>query len=95
MLGSLLVGVLASMLAGRWLRSRWLSATGSSSAVVTVSIVVLGSRLQLATVFGDSPIVAGRFTGINNVTFAYFFLVGDDAGVHRGRPHARVDADAG
>jgi hypothetical protein len=38
--------------------------------------VVLGSRLQLATVFGDSPIVAGRFTGINNVTFAYFFLSG-------------------
>ena len=32
--------------------------------------------LQLATVFGDSPIVAGRFTGINNVTFAYFFLSG-------------------
>jgi hypothetical protein len=37
---------------------------------------VLGSRLQVATVFGDSPIVAGRFTGINNVTFAFFVLAG-------------------
>ncbi|MFM7225714.1 MAG: hypothetical protein ACKO1Y_09885 [Actinomycetota bacterium] len=36
----------------------------------TVSVVFLGSRLQLSTVFGDSPIVAGRFTGVNNLTFA-------------------------
>ncbi len=38
--------------------------------VIVVSVVILGSRLQFSTVFGDSPIVAGRFTGINNVTFA-------------------------
>ena len=49
---------------------------GLMVAVVVVSVVVLGSRLQLATVFGDSPIVAGRFTGINNVTFAFFFISG-------------------
>jgi hypothetical protein len=35
-----------------------------------LSVVVLGSELQLSTVFGDSPIVAGRFSGVNNVTFA-------------------------
>ncbi|HEX5616272.1 MAG TPA: hypothetical protein VFZ83_14055, partial [Acidimicrobiia bacterium] len=37
---------------------------------VTASVVLLGSRLQLSTVFGDSPIVAGRFSGVNNVTFS-------------------------
>ena len=72
-LGSLLVGVLASMFAGRWLGPLAVG-YGLLVGVVTVSIVGLGSRLQLATVFGDSPIVAGRFTGINNVTFAYYFL---------------------
>ena len=45
-------------------------------AVVSVSVVVLGSRLQMSTVFGDSPIVAGRFSGINNVTFALFLGAG-------------------
>lgn len=42
--------------------------------IITVSVVLLDSRLQVSTVFGDSPIVAGRFLGINNVTFAYYFL---------------------
>lgn len=38
--------------------------------VVFVSVVLFDSRLQLSAVFGDSPIIAGRFTGINNATFA-------------------------
>jgi len=46
---------------------------GSILAVVALSVVVLDSQLQLSTVFGDSPIVAGRFTGVNNVTAAAFF----------------------
>jgi hypothetical protein len=71
-IGSLLVGVLASIVAGRWLGPIAVG-YGLLVGVVTVSIVGLGSRLQLATVFGDSPIVAGRFTGINNVTFALYF----------------------
>ncbi|MEQ1787327.1 MAG: hypothetical protein ABL966_09760 [Acidimicrobiales bacterium] len=74
-LGSLLVGVTSFMLRGRWLLPLAIG-YGLLVGVVTLSIVGLGSRLQLATVFGDSPIVAGRFTGINNVTFAYFFLAG-------------------
>ena len=37
---------------------------------VIAGSAITGSRLQLNTVFGDSPIVAGRFSGINNVTFA-------------------------
>jgi hypothetical protein len=39
-------------------------------AAVIVGSALTGSRLQLNTVFGDSPIVAGRFSGINNITFA-------------------------
>jgi hypothetical protein len=39
---------------------------------VIAGSAMTGSRLQLNTLFGDSPIVAGRFSGINNVTFAQF-----------------------
>ena len=39
---------------------------------VIAGSALTGSRLQLNTLFGDSPIVAGRFSGINNVTFAQF-----------------------
>ena len=49
---------------------------GALVLVVATSVVVLGSRLQMSTVFGDSPIVAGRFSGINNVTFALFLGAG-------------------
>ena len=31
-------------------------------ATIAISVVVLDSRLQLSSVFGDSPIVAGRFS---------------------------------
>ncbi|MET0902041.1 MAG: hypothetical protein ABWZ52_02270 [Acidimicrobiales bacterium] len=73
--GSLLFGVIACALRRAWLRPLWLL-YGLTVAVVALSVVVLGSRLQIATVFGDSPVIAGRFTGINNVTFAFFFLSG-------------------
>lgn len=39
-------------------------------AVIVVNVSVLGSRLQLGSVFGDSAIIAGRFNGVNNVMFA-------------------------
>ncbi len=38
--------------------------------VIVGSAVLSNSELMFSTVFGDSPIVAGRFTGINNLTFA-------------------------
>jgi hypothetical protein len=43
-------------------------------ATVAISVVALDSRLQLSTVFGDSPIVAGRFSGVNNVTFSLLMV---------------------
>lgn len=45
-------------------------------AVICCSVVVLDSELQFNTVLGDSPIVAGRFGGVNNVTFAQLFAAG-------------------
>jgi hypothetical protein len=43
-------------------------------ATIAISVVGLDSRLQLSTVFGDSPIVAGRFSGVNNVTFSLLMI---------------------
>lgn len=74
-LGSLILGLAMSAMKGHWLRQLTFG-YGLLVAVVTLSVVGLGSRLQMATVFGDSPIVAGRFTGINNVTFGFFVLAG-------------------
>jgi len=47
---------------------------GLMLGVVAVSVTLLDSRLQLSTVFGDSPIIAGRFTGVNNVTFSQIMV---------------------
>lgn len=47
-------------------------------AVVTVVVlggdVLLGSRLQLGSVFGQNPVVGGRFYGFGNTSFALFGL---------------------
>jgi len=65
-----LVGAVA--LRGPWGRS----ATGPSTAVATVTLVVLlvdvaaGSRLQISSPLGLNPVVGGRFYGVGNVTFA-------------------------
>jgi hypothetical protein len=68
--GALAVAVACSLLARTW-PMRLALVYGLLALVVTASVVLLGSRLQVSTVFGDSPIVAGRFLGINNVTFAF------------------------
>lgn len=48
---------------------RLLALTAVTLLVVAADLVA-GSRLQLNTVFGYSPIVAGRFTGAGNIVFA-------------------------
>jgi hypothetical protein len=73
---SIVAGTGASFLARRSWLAPALAGYALLLAVVTASVVLLGSRLQLSTVFGDSPIVAGRFTGINNVTFGLFVVAG-------------------
>ncbi|MCB0975104.1 MAG: hypothetical protein KDB86_11175 [Actinobacteria bacterium] len=68
--GGLAIGLIATLLE----RAKPLWGIGFESLVILVvilgNVVFFDSILQLSTVFGDSPIVAGRFTGINNVSFA-------------------------
>ena len=47
---------------------RVLAISALTTAVLLVDLVA-GSRLQVNTVFGSSPIVAGRFSGIGNIGF--------------------------
>lgn len=42
----------------------------AATLVVLVGDLVLGERLQLNAVFGNSPIVAGRFSGLGNLAFS-------------------------
>lgn len=56
-------------------RVSWVIAAGLVTGltfVVLVADVVTGSRLQMDSVLGYSPLVAGRFTGLGNVAFAVF-----------------------
>ncbi|HEX2057247.1 MAG TPA: hypothetical protein VHI71_02665 [Actinomycetota bacterium] len=41
-----------------------------ATLVVMVGDLLLGERLQLNAVFGNSPIVAGRFSGLGNLAFS-------------------------
>jgi hypothetical protein len=91
-------GAIAALaLTGPWRRRRY----GSAAAVglVTVAVfgldVVLGSRLQLNSLFGLSPLIAGRFYGFGNIAFAVFAVAalmaaagGAAALLRRGRPRA-------
>lgn len=61
------------VLARRWPRTRAILAPlalVSLGWVVLVGDIVTGGRLQIDTVFGYSPIVAGRFAGYGNLAFA-------------------------
>jgi hypothetical protein len=56
-------------------RRSWVIAAGAVMGLtfaVLVLDVLTGSRLQLDSVLGYSPLVAGRFTGIGNVAFGVF-----------------------
>ncbi|MGH9021582.1 MAG: hypothetical protein ACRDV9_00520, partial [Acidimicrobiia bacterium] len=77
-LGAISLGCAAWRLGGRRGRSAEttrrsllpLEVVLATMAGVLLVSAVSGSPLQLSTVFGDSPIVGGRFTGINNMSFA-------------------------
>jgi hypothetical protein len=75
LLGGLMLGIAADATRRWW---SWPVVLVLVSMVLTtaISVIVLDSRLQLSTVFGDSPIVAGRFEGINNVTFSQLMVAG-------------------
>lgn len=60
--------------AGPWRRSLLGPAgvAGALTAVVLTIDLALGSPLQLAALIGGQPIIAGRFYGLSNPTFALF-----------------------
>lgn len=68
----LLIVLLA--LAGPW-RRRLLGPVGvvcGTTALVLAADLVTGARLQMSSIAGYSPLVAGRFAGVGNVAFAVF-----------------------
>jgi len=59
---------------GPW-RRRPLGAVGALAGLTSVILaadIVTGSRLQISSLMGLQPVVAGRFYGFSNVTFALF-----------------------
>jgi hypothetical protein len=61
-------GLTAIALLGRGLLARAGIACGLTAAVLVVDVLT-GAHLQLSSVAGYSPVVAGRFAGIGNVAF--------------------------
>lgn len=73
------VGLFVALIAYAALRGPWArSALGPLALVAAVTMAVLagdvitGSRLQQSSLMGLQPVVAGRFYGMGNVTFALF-----------------------
>jgi hypothetical protein len=66
---SAIVAWLSLRLRGEWPYVVALAAVGG---VPLFGAVALNSRIQLSSMLGNSPIVGGRFSGINNTTFALF-----------------------
>ncbi|MDR3069118.1 MAG: hypothetical protein LBU50_06415, partial [Cellulomonas sp.] len=68
----IVAGLVTLALAGPWRRSVLGPAglvAGVTAAVVIVDVLT-GSKLQTSAVFGSSSLLAGRFYGFNNTTFA-------------------------
>ncbi len=69
------VAVISSVaMRGPWGRSQLgpMAFVSAVTAVVLAADVVTGSRLQLSSLMGLQPVVAGRFYGMGNPTFALF-----------------------
>ncbi|MFN2594739.1 MAG: hypothetical protein ABR579_07620 [Actinomycetota bacterium] len=67
---------------------RLLVLTGATVVLLALDLIA-GGRLQISTVFGYSPIVAGRFQGIGNIAFAVLagaVIVAASLVVHRWGP---------
>ena len=64
----------AAVWAGGRLRLGALRLVSVVTLVVLAGDVLLGSGLQLASVFGQNPVVGGRFYGLGNTSFALYGL---------------------
>lgn len=71
---AVVIGLVALSLAGPWRRAPLGPATVIAGvlALLLGLDVVFGSPLQLGSVMGNPPLVAGRFYGMNNTAFAQF-----------------------
>ncbi|HQK32797.1 MAG TPA: hypothetical protein PLZ92_14060 [Phycicoccus sp.] len=72
--GFFVVLIAGLALIGPWGRTTWgpmLVVSGLTMGVLAADIMT-GSRLQLSSLMGLQPVVAGRFYGMGNVTFAIF-----------------------
>ncbi len=69
LLGGLAIGIGSQVIGRRRAVDPLLLALGAVLGLLVVD-VVLGATLQLNTVFGYSPTVAGRFAGLGNLAFA-------------------------
>lgn len=66
--------IAVAALKGPWGRTAWgpmVVVSGVTMAVLAIDVMT-GSRLQLSSLMGLQPVVAGRFYGMGNVTFAIF-----------------------
>jgi hypothetical protein len=77
-------------------------AVAGLTAVILAADIVTGSRLQISSLMGLQPVVAGRFYGFSNVTYALFATGGlllatavADSLVSGGRRRAAAAAVAG
>ena len=71
---TVIIAIDAAAVTGAWLASRrsldrLMILTGGTLVVMAVDLVA-GSFLQMNTIFGYSPIVAGRFSGVGNIAFS-------------------------
>ncbi|NHI19314.1 hypothetical protein [Phycicoccus endophyticus] len=72
------LAIAVAVLTGLALAARRRSPLGTALVPALATLVVLGgdvltgSRLQLASVFGQNPTVAGRFYGLGNTSFALY-----------------------
>jgi hypothetical protein len=73
------VGVFVAVISVVALRGPWrhwalgpMAVVSATTMVVLAADVITGSRLQLSSLMGLQPVVAGRFYGMGNPTFALF-----------------------
>ena len=67
--GGAIIGLLAHVLLRRWPADPLLAVLGFVLGLLCIDVLV-GAPLQLNTVFGYTPTVAGRFAGLGNLAFA-------------------------
>ena len=89
--------LVAAARVGPWRRTRLgpLGAVCALTVLVLVADLVTGGALQVTSVTGYSPLVAGRFTGLGNVAFGVYAATGLVATAWLARGRAAVVALVG